>query len=66
MKRLTAEEFETMVDRIVEESPRITQGEAAIALYRAQENFNKEEQTKNRKEYEDFLKKCSKLRGIKL
>lgn len=66
MKLLTAEEFETIVDRMVEESPRFTQGEAAIALYRAQENFNKEEQTKTRKEYEDFQKKCLTLRGIKL
>lgn len=65
MKLLTAEEFETIVDRMVKESPWITQGEAAIALYRAQENFNKEEQAKARKQLTELRKEVIKRMEIK-
>ena len=33
-KLLTTEEFETLVDRLVDEAPWVTKGEAAIELYR--------------------------------
>jgi hypothetical protein len=65
MKFLTAEEFKTMVDRMVKESPWITQGEAAVALYQAQENFNKEEQAKARKQLTELRKEVFKRMEIK-
>lgn len=65
-KLLTTEEFETLVDRLVDEAPWLTKGEAAIELYRQQERYNKDRQAKARKQLTELRKEAIKRMEIKL
>jgi hypothetical protein len=60
-KYLTAEDFETLVDRMVDEAPYLTKGEVAIELYRQQERYNKEQQAKARKQLTQLRKQAIKI-----
>ena len=63
-KYLTAEDFETLVDRMVDEAPWLTKGEVAIELYRQQERYNKEQQAEARRQLKELRTKAIKLMEI--